>query len=889
MSDPDRSPDRDSDPRGLPPEVIRPSVDRRVANELAFHIEMRTRELVARGVPADQARRQAAERFGDLEQVVAELNRLERSTDRTTRRTRYVAELSHDWRFAMRMIARRRTFAAVAIVTLGLGIGAATAIYSVVDSVLLRPLPFEDPDRIAAVSITQPGLANDPVLSWLANATPMGSTEYNALRANAKTLRDIALWSPSAVTLAADGGLERLQAVRVTSSMLPALRARPALGRGFAPGEDALGGPPVAMVSWEAWMSRYGADSTLVGKRILLNQKPYTIIGVLPRGLRLDRTIDPPPFWLPALQDSYDIPERRNRSYRALARLAPNATFAAATQEAAAIVRSAAADTLLSARVQQWQTDQGREVRGPLFVLVGAVGLLLIIACVNVAILQLGEAAGRAREMTTRAALGAGSGRLVRQLLVESLAIAFAGAILGSAIAWAMMRGLVAAAPARVPGIDGVALDARVLAFTVACATVTGVLFGTVPALLTGRSGAASIVRLGAGQSGRSTRRWQRALIASQLALSMVLLVEAVLLGRSLQALSAVDPGFRPMGLSAVSIALPADLDDEHVRTLTADVVRRLTMVPGVERASAAQQIPFIGGASSSPLEIDRAGAGGLAPRHTQQRYVAPAYFETLGIRVLAGRPFTAEDRAGAEPVAIVSEAAVARDFGGRSPLGRRVMHQRIWRRVVGVVADTKYRGLAREDEATVYIPFEQYPSGWPSFVARGPALATVESAIRSILREVEPRAVVLETASLPAVIEKSFAAERYRTTIVAVFGGMAALLTAVGLYGVSARAAARRTREIGIRIALGGTTTRVVRLLLGDSMTGVAVGLALGLPGALLAGRLVRPYLFGIGPEDPVSLAVVGALLVAVTALASFLPARIAGRANPATVLRGD
>jgi ABC-type antimicrobial peptide transport system permease subunit len=216
-------------------------------------------------------------------------------------------------------------------------------------------------------------------------------------------------------------------------------------------------------------------------------------------------------------------------------------------------------------------------------------------------------------------------------------------------------------------------------------------------------------------------------------------------------------------------------------------------------------------------------------------------------------------------------------------------MHQGIWRRVVGVAADTKYRGLAREDEATVYIPFEQYPSGSPSFVARGPALATVESALRSILRELEPRAVVLETASLPVVIEKSFAAERYRTTIVAVFGGMAALLAAVGLYGVSVRAAARRTREIGIRIALGGTTAGVVRLLLGDSMTGVAVGLAVGLPGALMAGRLVRPYLFGVAPEDPVSLAVVAALLVAVTALASFLPARVAGRANPAAVLRGE
>ena len=889
MSDRHRDDDRDSEPRDLPPEVIRPSADRRVANELAFHIEMRTRELIARGIPPDQARRQAAERFGDLDAVAAELNRLEQRTDRTTRRARYVAELAHDWRFALRMIARRRTFSAVAIVTLGLGIGAATAIYSVVDSVLLRPLPFEDPNRVAAVWITQPGLSSDPVLSWIADATPMGSREYNALRSTARTIRDVAMWAPTSVTLTTDAGPERLQGVRVTSSLLPALRARPVLGRGFLPGEDALGGPPVAMVSWETWTTRYGADSTVIGRSITLDQKPYTVVGVLPPGLRLDRTTDAPPFWVPALQDSSDIPERRNRSYRAVARLAPRATFGAASQEVAAIVRSVTADTALSARVQQWQSDQGRDVRGPLLVLVGAVGLLLLIACVNVAILQLGEAVGRAREMTTRAALGAGSGRLVRQLLVESIAIAFASAILGSAIAWGMMRGLIAAAPARLPGIEAVALDGRVLAFTVFCATLTGLLFGIVPALVAGRSGTASLVRLGAGQSGRGTRHLQRLLVASQLALSMVLLVEAVLLGRSLQALSAVDPGFRPAGLTAASVALPSDFDDDRVRAFTADVVRRLSALPGVERASASQQVPFLGGASSSPLEIERGGPDGPAPRHTQQRYVLASYFETLGIRVLAGRAFTADDRAGSEPVAIVSAAEVQRDFGGRSPLGRRVKHQGIWRRVVGIVADTKYRGLAREDEATVYIPLDQYPFGSPTFVVRGPATATVEPALRAILRELEPRAAVLQTAAIPVLIEKSFAAERYRTMIVAVFGTMAAMLVAVGLYGVSVRAAARRTREVGIRLALGGTAGRVIRLLVGDAMTGVVIGLTLGLPAALLAGRLVRPYLFGVSSRDPLSLGTVAVMLIVVTAAASFLPARSAGRSNPATVLRAE
>lgn len=875
--------------RDLPPETIRPPVERRVDNELAFHIEMRTRELIAQGIRPEEARRQATERFGDLEHVSAELKRLDRQTDRSMRRTRYLSELGYDWRFALRMIGRRRTFAAVAIGTLALGIGAATAIYSVVDTVLLRPLPFDAPDRIAAVWITQPAIANDPVLSWLANATPMGASEYHALRQNAKTLRDVAMWSPSSVTLATDDGPERLQALRVTSSLLPTLRARPALGRAFAAGEDALGGPRVAMVSWEAWTTRFGADSSLVGRSLTMNGKPWTIVGVLPPGLRIDRTTDAPPFWFPALQDSFDLAARRNRSYRALARLAPGATFAAATQEARSIIRTAAADTALSARVEQWQHDQGRDARGPLLVLLAAVGLLLLIACVNVAILQLGEAAGRAREMTTRAALGAGSGRLVRQLLVESVAIAFAGAALGTALAWAMIRGLVAAAPARLPGMDAVTLNGRVLAFTVVCATLTGLLFGIAPALVAGRAGTASLVRLGAGQTGRGTRQLQRGLVAAQLTLSMVLLVEAALLGRSLRALTAVDPGFRAAGLTALSVALPSSFEDEQTLTFTREALRRLAELPGVHRVSVSQQPPFIGGTSSSPLQVAAVGGAEPAPRHTQQRYVMAGYFETLGIKLIAGRTFTAADRAGAEPVAIVTVAEVKRDFGGQSPLGRRVKHQNVWRRVVGVVADVKYRGLEREDEATVYIPYEQYAGSWPTFIVRASAGVSVEPAFRAIVHDLEPRVSFLQAVPLPTVIEKSYASERYRTVIVTVFGVLAALLAAVGLYGVSVRAAARRAREIGIRIALGGTSSRVVRLLVGDAMVGVLAGLAVGIPAALLTGRLVRPYLFAVSPADPTSYGLVALLLVAVTAAASFLPARLAGKTNPAQTLRSE
>ena len=647
------------------------------------------------------------------------------------------------------------------------------------------------------------------------------------------------------------------------------------------------------MVSYETWSTRFGADSSLVGRSLTLNGNSYAVIGVLPAGLRVDRTNEVPSFWVPALQDSADLPAMRNRSYSAVARLAPGATFASATQETAALIRAASGDTAMSARVEAWQRDQGRDARGPLLVLLAAVALLLLIACVNVAILQLGEGSARGLEMTTRAALGAGSGRLVRQLLVESVAIALVSAVLGAVLAWMMMRGLIAAAPAKLPGIDQVALNGRVLAFAVSCATLTGLMFGVVPAFVVARTGTGSLVRIGVGQSGRGTRQLQRLLIASQLALSLVLLVGAALLSRSLRELANVAPGFTASRLTAISIAVPRSYyrDDDRVRGFSTDLVDRVSRIPGVERASVSSGIPFVsGGASSSPLTIETPpGSPEMRPRHTQQRYVQPGFFETMGMQLKAGRFFTAADRKGAEPVAIVSEEEVRRDFGGRQPLGMRVQHQRVWRRVVGVVADVKYRGLGEVNEATVYIPLYQYVGGLPTLVVRGSVGPAFAQAMKAALREVEPNASVLKIEAIPQLIEKSYAAERYRTLIVTLFGIMASVLAAVGLYGVSVRAAARRNREIGVRIALGSSASRITRLLVGDAMAGVALGLAVGIPAALLAASLVRPYLFKVGPTDPVSFGVSTLLLGAVTAFASFLPARVAGRENPARVLRGE
>ncbi|MEP6732750.1 MAG: ADOP family duplicated permease [bacterium] len=878
------------DPQSELRQLVRPPVGKRVDSELAFHIEMRTRELIAQGMSAEEARRAAIARFGNLDDVSSTLVKLGTETEGIMRRTRFISEAVHDARLALRMLVPRRGFAVLAIGTLALGIGAATAIYSVVDGVLLRPLPFDEPDRIAAVWITQPTLAHDPAISWLADGTPLGASEYQSLQRDAKTLRDLALYDVGGtVTLTTVAGTERLPALTATSSLLQVLHAHPALGRNFVPAENVLNGPNVALVSWEAWRDRFGSDSSFVGRRITLNDVPFEIIGVLPPGLQIDRSAEAPAFWLPALRDSFDIPARHNRGYRALARLANGVSYQAATRDAARVLR-ASGDTLLGARVEPWLRDQTRAARGPLLVLLAAAGLLLLIACVNVAILQLGEASARAREMATRAALGAGAARLVRQLLTESVVIAFLSAILGTALAWLMLRALIAIAPERLPGMDSVSIDGRVLAFALVCAAMTGVLFGIVPAMTAGRAGASAIVRSGAGQSGHGARRVQRSLIALQLALSLVLLVEAVLLSTSLRKLSLVNPGFRPAGLTAVKVTLPRRYGDEPTRAFTASVIQRLSSYPGVERVTAATHVPFVSRGSSSPIELDRrSDVPPPPPHHTQQRYVEPGFFEVLGMRLVSGRFFNADDRANGELVAIVSASEVARDFAGRSPLGRQVKHQGQWRRIVGVVADVKYRDLAKEDEATIYVPFDQYVDASPVFLIRGSVAVGIAPAFKALLHELEPRATVTTISSVPTVIEKSYAAERYRTLLVSAFGAMAALLAAIGLYGVSIRTAKGRTRELGIRLALGGTSATVLRLLVKDAMAGVAIGLVVGVPAALLAGKMVAPYLFGISPDDPLVFFAVGVLLLTATAVASAIPAWKAGRLNPATVLRAD
>jgi predicted permease len=806
-----------------------------------------------------------------------------------------MSALSQDLRFALRALRRRRAFTAIATITIALGIGAATAIYSIVDGVLLRPLPFREPNRVVAIWQTFPEWRKEPILAARWDHIALAMPEYRDLRDQARSFTAVAAWTTGRERLVEDDRTELVRTLHTSATMLDVLGARPLLGRMFLPGEDVPNAGGVALVSYEQWQTRYGGDRQVLGRVVHLEDRPYTIIGVLPPRLAIGRTSPrdgpAPAFWIPLGQTTgSDYDERTNHSYFAIARLRPGVTMERAVQDAATVLDAHVDRRREGTRLVEWQTDQTRDARAPLLVLLGAVGLLLLAACANVATLLLGEATTREAEIAARLALGARRRRIVRQLLTESLLLALSGGALGGMLGWAGTRLLVALAPPRMPGIADVAMDARVLLAALVAVVGTGLLFGLAPALTLARAELGSVFRATSGQSAAGRGALQRALVAAELALSVVLLVGAGLLARSFDKLTAVDPGFRPAGLLVVQTALPEAVthDSVAVHRIYANAVATLAALPGVTAASASSQPPFSGGASSSSYAIEGEVATGTPLRHqAQQRTVMPDVFTTLGIPLLAGRALTDADRGGAPNVVVVSEALARRDFPGGSPIGRRVKYQGAWRTIVGVVGDVRFQRLTKEVEATIYAPFAQRQDWGLSLLVRttGDA-ARLAPNVRRALAGAEPELTLTDVDAMPTLMQRSYAEERYRTMLISLFGVLAALLAAVGMYGVTSRAVARRTREAGIRLALGATAWSVVRQHVGFTLSGVGIGVALGLGAAALAGRALTPFLFGVTAGDPLTYAAIVLLLAVVSVAASIGPARRASRVDIARTL---
>ncbi len=889
--------DRTGEP--LPDPIFDQSVADEVADELAFHLEMRTRELVTQGHHPDAARRLARERFADLPRTAAELQDLARQREHAVKRTRYLTDLAQDVQFSWRMLRKRAGFAVMAILPLALGIGAATAMYSVVDGVMLRPLPFVHPERLVAIWATEDRLKHNNATTGTWNSIVIGQADYLALRERARTLSAVAAWGRDGGMFGdAAGGFEQVGGVRVTSSIFDLLGIRPVLGRAFQPDEDVVNGPHVVLLGWELWQRRFGGDSTIVGRSVTFDDSVYTVVGVMPPGVRLERTLPPPAIWFPAFQSQQDDPSRHNRSYLGLGRLAPGTTVAQGDADVARIIADVKTSWKgtpdgTSGRAASWQVDQVRGVRASLLILAGAVGLLLLIACVNVATLMFGEAARRQPEITARAALGATSARLARQLLTESLVIAGTGAMLGLLLGWGLTRVLVALAPGKIPGLADVRFDARVFAFTTVCAVVTGIAFGVLPTFMLLRWGRHATARVGAGQTARGEQGIQRALVAIEVALSLVMLVGSSLLGRSLVRLSEVDPGFTPNGLLVIQVSAPLRIwaDSASAVSYVRAAIRELRAIPGVAAVSGSNSGLFNGSGSSSPLKIvgrppDDAG------HDAQQRVVLADYFRTMRVPMMTGRDFNASDNNSTEPVAIISNAEARRDFPGESPIGQRVVWQgREWT-VVGVAADVHYTGLATDFQPTIYIPDAQSSGNWVSYLVRASASGdgtTLVRTIRDRMGALNPATVIKSIDPVPTLVEHSYAEERYRVLLGSLFGLLGSVLAGVGMFGVISRTVARRMREAGIRVALGAPAPSLTRLMLRETVIGAAIGLIIGVPMAAWLARALTPYLFGVRAYDPVAYLLAIGLLTMATLVATVPPARRAGRVDPVSVLRSE
>ena len=795
-----------------------------------------------------------------------------------------------DIRFALRTLRRRPAFTAVAVLTLGLGIGATTAIFSVVDAVLLRPLPFRNAESLVAAFRTYPEWRKDDILrpSW--DAISWSYPTFRRWSEAQRAFTETGAWASWFSTMNAGDRPELLSGVRVSPSLLPMLGVQPVVGRVFLAEEALPSAPRVAMLGFETWVSRFGGDRAIVGRAVRMDDTPYTIIGVVPPRTNLTGRGDPPAVWVAAGVQASDQ-SANNNQFRVVARLASGTSLRQAELETVRIVRGDEDPEKLGARLASWQREQTKTARTPLLILLGAAGLLLAIACGNVAMLLLGESASREHEMASRLALGAGRGRLVRQLLTESVVLACVGGALGILLAFAGTRALVALAPPQIPRLYEVATDLRLLAVSLAAAIVTGVLFGVAPAASLRNASPATVLG-GVSRSMSRRRGWlQRSLVAMELALCLVLLVGAGLLGRSLRLLTAVAPGFRFEHLTVVKVSLPRSRYEDSTRTreFYRAAIERIATVPGVERVSSSSGAPFDLASSSTTVEIEGRVAGdGARTMESEFRTVMPGYFETIGVPLLSGRTLTASDRSGAPRVLVINATLARRAWPNESAIGRRILFDDDWHEVAGVIGDIRNAGLAAEPQPMVFASaLQEQPSGHRFVVRTEVSAATIAPAIRQAIASLDPGVPVTAIDAMPTLVARSIAEPRYRTALITLFGVIAAMLATIGVYGVTARAVSQQGREIGIRMALGSSGGAVIRLFVSRTMVGVAIGVALGMIGALAASKLLAPYLFGIAPGDPVTFGAVLAVLIAVGIAASWVPARVASRMNPAVVLR--
>ena len=868
--------------------------ERDLEEELAFHREMLEARHRARGRDAASARRAARLDLGGAAQI-ADAWRDQRSLP-------FVDALRQDVRYGVRMLRRAPGFSATAILTLALGIGANTAIFTIVDTVLLRPLPYADPDRLVTVGDRNPDGSS-------ANA---GFQTMNAWRDRSRTLEEFAAMRPWTPTIVAGAEAERIQAVRVSWNYFDLLGIRPLIGRTFMPDDDGVNEwPPYAILSESLWR-RFGADPSMVGRTVSLNDRAYRIVGVMPASFE---PLDSEKFygaraqlWAPL--GSYmkgSTPASGNcrgcEHLNVFARVRPGATIAGARSEMDAIreqLRRENSDRYAtgSIAVVPLRYALTRDIRPTLLVLLGAVVFVLLIACANVASLLLARSVTRQRELTLRAALGAGRARLVRQLLTESLLLAGVGGATGVFVASIGVRALAALAPAALPRLDRAAVDSRVLAFTALVTVLTSAACGLLPAWRSVDRGRGRPLTLETRGAVGHRSRARSLLVVADLTLALVLLAGAGLMLRTVFALTRANPGFTADGVLSLRFALTGHAypSDEAMIAFEQRVLDRMQALPAVEAVAVAGRVPFGGVDGCWGFHAQGRTQPNPADDPCVERYsFAGDYFRVLNIPVIAGRTFTAEDNASGRRVILVSASTARLVWGSANPIGAQVRigsaTAGAWRTVVGIVGDVHHSDLTTTPAPAMYTPETQITSAYLTLVARarnGDAAALAPDA-RAVLRALDPIVPVYAVAPLSSLVRQSAAQRVFVTRVLSAFAVAAVLLAAVGLYGLVAYSVAERTREVGVRVALGATRADVVRLVLASGVWIVCTGITAGLAAAAAGARFLTTLIFGVSPLDPLTMASAAVLLTTVALAAHWIPIRRALRIDPASALRAE
>lgn len=875
----------------------RAQADQELENELRDHLKQKTAEYVAKGMTQQEAHRRAQLDLGGLEQT--------KEKCRDARHLSWIQDLLQDLRYGLRMLRKSPAFTAVAVSTLSLGIGANTAIFSIVDAVLLRPLPYNAPERLVVIGEVAPGNRSISV------AYP----NYLDWKAQNKSFDNMAAYNSTGVILRAADASDRLDGWMVSASFLRTLGVTVALGRDFSD-EDERTAAPVLLLTDGLWKRRFGGDPAVINSPVTLDGKRYTVIGVLPPGFRGYFTYGPPEILVPfAVQIAADKDWLNRTSHAgtmAIARLKPGVSLVDASSEMKVLAARLAkqypdTNSGNSVSVLPMLDEIAGDIRPALLVLLAAVGAVLLLACTNVASLQLARSMARSGEIAVRIALGARRSRVMRQLLTESFLLSMLGGTLGVVLAMWCVSAVVKAKPSDLPRLDVIAINQRVLVFTAGLSLLTGVLFGLLPAWRISSGGAHQALQA-AGRSGgltHSGRRVGNSLVVTEIALSLLLLISAGLLIRSFARLRAVDAGFTPQGVLTFRIFPPEERypDSEHRLRFYEAAIQKLRTLPGVEAIGAITPLPFSGSGWQNDYRIE----GQPLPQNneypsTEAHYVTPDYFRVMQVPLLRGRLFSEKDRKGALPVVVINETAAQRMWPNQDPLSKRIragspvdlvspdQEKTPWWTVVGIVRDVHQYSLDRVTKVDVYFPLYQRPVYVQTFVVRAsaPSLALADS-IRGAIAQLDPTAPVFRVAAMGQYISASLDSRRLVLALMGGFAGLALLLATVGIYGVISYGISRRTREIGMRMALGARRRDILSMILSQTMALVAAGVTLGLLAAVFATAFLRAQLFGVTPRDPATFLGVAVLLVLLALLAIYFPARRAMRLDPMSALRHE